>query len=147
MALVSHWPAQYDNLSVAHGSFLLLPFDTGPSAGSSLARISMYFVTCHFSSQCLVEGKVLSFNEVQLFFFFFHGWSFVVLSKNNHQTQDHIGFSPVIFWTLEKETATHSSILAWKTPWTEEPGTLQSMGLQRVGHDWATLLYLLEGSF
>ena len=36
---------------------------------------------------------------------------------------------------LEKEMATHSSILAWKVSWTEEPGGLQSMGLQRVGHD------------
>ena len=36
---------------------------------------------------------------------------------------------------LEKEMATHSSILAWKVPWTEEPGRLQSMGSQRVGHD------------
>ena len=36
---------------------------------------------------------------------------------------------------LEKEMATHSSILAWKIPWTEEPGRLQSMGLQRVEHD------------
>ena len=36
---------------------------------------------------------------------------------------------------LEKEMATHSSILAWNIPWTEEPGRLQSMGLQRVGHD------------
>jgi len=36
---------------------------------------------------------------------------------------------------LEKETATQSSILAWTTPWTEEPGGLQSTGLQRVGHD------------
>ena len=36
---------------------------------------------------------------------------------------------------LEKEMATHSTILAWKTPWTEEPGRLQSMGPQRVGHD------------
>ena len=36
---------------------------------------------------------------------------------------------------LEKEMATHSSILAWTIPWTEEPGGLQSMGLQRVGHD------------
>ena len=36
---------------------------------------------------------------------------------------------------LEKEMAPHSSILAWKIPWTEEPGRLQSMGLQRVGHD------------
>ena len=36
---------------------------------------------------------------------------------------------------LEKEMATHSSILAWKIPWTEELGRLQSMGLQRVRHD------------
>ena len=36
---------------------------------------------------------------------------------------------------LEEEMATHSSILAWEMPWTEEPGGLQSMGLQRVGHD------------
>ena len=36
---------------------------------------------------------------------------------------------------LEKEMTTHSSTLAWKIPWTEEPGGLQSMGLQRVRHD------------
>ena len=36
---------------------------------------------------------------------------------------------------LEKEMATRSGILAWEIPWTEEPGRLQSMGLQRVGHD------------
>ena len=36
---------------------------------------------------------------------------------------------------LQKEMATHSSILAWKISWTEEPGRLQSMGSQRVGHD------------
>ena len=43
---------------------------------------------------------------------------------------------------LEKEMATHSTILAWKIPWTEEPSRLQSMGLQRVGHDRATSLSL-----
>ena len=36
---------------------------------------------------------------------------------------------------LEKGVATHSSLLAWRIPWTEEPGRLQSMGLQRGGHD------------
>ena len=36
---------------------------------------------------------------------------------------------------LEKEMATHSSILSWRIPWTEEPEGLQSIGLQRVGHD------------
>ena len=45
---------------------------------------------------------------------------------------------------LEKVMATHSSILAWKIPWMEEPGRLQSMGLQRVRHDWATSLLLWE---
>ena len=39
---------------------------------------------------------------------------------------------------MEEETATHSSILAWKISWTEEPGQLQTIGSQRVGHDWAT---------
>ena len=39
---------------------------------------------------------------------------------------------------LEKGMATHSSILAWRIPWTEGPGGLQSMGLQRLGHDWVT---------
>ena len=44
---------------------------------------------------------------------------------------------------LEKEMSTHASILAWKIPWIEEPGRLQSMGSQRVGHYWTTLLTLL----
>ena len=39
---------------------------------------------------------------------------------------------------LEKEMATHSSILTWKIPWVKEPGGLESVGSQRVGHDWAT---------
>ena len=43
--------------------------------------------------------------------------------------------------------ATHSSTLAWKIPWTEEPGRLQSMGSLRVGHDWETLLSLFTFHF
>ena len=39
---------------------------------------------------------------------------------------------------LEKDMATHSSILTWETPWTEEPGRLQTMELQRSGHEWET---------
>jgi len=45
-------------------------------------------------------------------------------------------------YPLEKEMATHSSILAWKTPWLEEPGGLQSMGSQRAGCDWTPSLSL-----
>ena len=43
------------------------------------------------------------------------------------------------FYTLEKEMATHSSVLAWRIPATAEPGGLLSMGLHRVGHDWHDL--------
>ena len=49
----------------------------------------------------------------------------------NHVTVINSGYSQ----TLEKEMATHSCILAWKIPWTEDPGRLQSMGLQRARHD------------
>ena len=53
---------------------------------------------------------------------------------------------------LEEEMATHLSVFAWKIPWTEEPGRLQSMGLRRVGHDWICVLsqynsYAKEASF
>ena len=45
---------------------------------------------------------------------------------------------------LEKGMAIHTSILAWRIPWTEEPGGLQSLGLQRVGHDWATNIFTFK---
>ena len=46
-----------------------------------------------------------------------------------------VGLIPGLGRSLEKGMATHSSILAWRIPWTEEPGGLQSMGSQRVGYD------------
>ena len=48
---------------------------------------------------------------------------------------------------LEKEMATHSSIIAWRIPWTEELGKLQSMGSQRVGHDRKTNTFTFIGEF
>ena len=48
---------------------------------------------------------------------------------------------------LEKAVAPHSSTLVWKIPWTEEPGRLQSMWLQRVGHDGATSFFFFFHSF
>ena len=51
-------------------------------------------------------------------------------SRKRHGLEPWVGKTP-----LEKEMATLSSILAWRIPWTEEPGRLQSMGSQRVGHD------------
>ena len=46
--------------------------------------------------------------------------------------------------SLEKGMATHSSILAWRIPWTEEPGGLQYMGSQRVRHDWVTNIFVYQ---
>ena len=51
-------------------------------------------------------------------------------------------FSMILAHSSEKAMAPHSSTSAWKIPWTEEPGRLQSMGLLRVGHNWATSLSL-----
>ena len=48
----------------------------------------------------------------------------------------------IVLLTMEKAMAPHSSTLAWKIPWMEEPVGLQSMGSRRVGHDWATSLSL-----
>ena len=56
-------------------------------------------------------------------------------------------WSPAWEDPLEKEMAAHSSILAWKIPWTEEPSRLRSMGSQRVGHDWATSQFTTLGYF
>ena len=53
-----------------------------------------------------------------------------------------LGLIPGLEDPLEKGMAIYSSIFAWRIPWTEEPGGLQSMGSQRVGHDWGTSLSL-----
>jgi len=48
---------------------------------------------------------------------------------------------------LEKEMATHSSVLAWRIPWTKEPGRLQSMGSQRAGHSWKWLTHTIDSYY
>ena len=55
--------------------------------------------------------------------------------KNLPANSGDVGLIPGSGRSLEREMATHCSILAWKMPWTEEPGKLQSMGSQRAGHD------------
>ena len=76
--------------------------------------------------------------------------------KLNIQKTKIVASGPITLWQIDRETvadfifgglqmATHSSILAWRIPWLEEPGGLQSMGLQTVRHDWATsLTHLLK---
>ena len=58
------------------------------------------------------------------------------LNTNNKRSEREVEeIIPSITATKEQEMATHSSILAWRIPWTEEPGRLESVGLQRVGHN------------
>ena len=81
---------------------------------------------------------------------FYYNLCFCGLSKKTFPIYTSHSLSPVFFLLhlsclnieLEKAMAPHSSTLAWKIPWMEEPGGLQSMGSLRVGHDWATSLSL-----
>ena len=81
---------------------------------------------------------------------FIHSLSILHQPPPNHPLNliIHLPFTYSIYLCLhppthpKKAMATHSSTLAWKIPWTEEPGRLQSMGSQRVRHDWATSLSL-----
>ena len=78
--------------------------------------------------------------------FIFLGSKITVDGDCSHEIRRHLLLERKVMTNLdsilEKTTATHSSTLAWKIPWTEEPGGLQSMGSLRVGHDWVTSLLL-----
>ena len=65
--------------------------------------------------------------EYFLYFFILHIFCIAFLSWRNHAC---------LLWWVEKEMATHSSVLAWRIPGTEEPGGLPSMGSHRIGHNW-----------
>ena len=67
-------------------------------------------------------------------------WGFLGSSSGKESTCNvgDLGLIPGLGRSLEEGVATHSSILAWRIPWTEEPGGLQSMGSQRVKHDFVT---------
>ena len=109
-----------------------LPFDRSPDAASELMA---YELTCIWTN-----GKWRNFSWIVLCSFIcMNGAPLVAQMVKN---------LPAMWETwvrsldqqdpLEKGMATYSSVLAWRILWTEEPGGLQSMGSQRVGHDWAT---------
>ena len=68
-------------------------------------------------------------------------WNFVLVPSAWNTFSQRTTLTLFFYWSL-CSMAPHSSTLAWKIPWMEEPGRLQSMGLRRVGHDWATSLTL-----
>ena len=91
-------------------------------------------VGCHFLLQGPKDPTTSPVSPaLQADFFFFF----------NHLSHQRSPFCSLpSFYFLEEEMATHSSILAWKISWTEVPGGLQSVGSQRVGHDWMTLTFI-----
>ena len=98
--------------------------------------------TCWFTSSCSAHGKKTHERFPRVLFFIPGTWTSLVaqtvkcLSTMRKTWVRSLGRED----PLEKEMAIHSSTLAWKIPWTEEPGRLQSMGSQRVRHDWVTEL-------
>ena len=94
-----------------------------------------------FSSSSVLSGSIVSFLPI---FSPFSGFPVAQLVKNLAATQE--TWVQSLGWEdpLEKEMAPHSSILAWRIPWTEEPGGLQFMGSQRVGHNRERLTHTLK---
>ena len=87
-----------------------------------------------------IWGIVNCFTDWLLHYRYPH-WLYIRISFSPHLISTHTLLFLFIISssiTMEKAMAPHSSTLAWKIPWTEEPGRLQSMGLRTVGHDWAT---------
>ena len=89
-------------------------------------------------------AKWFSYTYIYSFFYFFH---YSLLQDNEYSSLHYtVNLCFSILHTVvcisEKAMAPHSSALAWKIPWMEEPGRLQSMRSLRVGHDWANSLWL-----
>ena len=112
------------------------------------ARFHLFFKNDWIIFHCMyVCMHIHTHIHTQHFFYpFFHWWTFRLLPYFGNVSG---GKSLPAMWEtwvqslsqedpLEKKIAIHSSALAWKMPWTEEPGRLQSMGSQRVRHDWVT---------
>ena len=106
--------------------FCVFPENPGPLTGWSLTSVPR---TESISSQA--PGVTVGHMEEIGHFQARRRWSGGSAGKESTCSAGHLGWED----PLEKEMATHSSMLAWKIPWTEEPGRLQSMGSQRVGHD------------
>ena len=141
------WSVMSDCLQPLEPTSLLCPWDSpGKNTG----------VGCHFLLQCM-KVKVKSLSRL---------WLLATPWTAAHQAPLSMGFSRQEYWSgvplpspshwlewlklkrkktckwvfsqVQKGMATHSSILVWKIPWTEGLGGLQSMGLQRAGHNWVT---------
>ena len=109
-------------------------------------------VVCTSLSTVLMKGRIGSLGSLKTLTFWFQIWWFPLDWICPSLLAQMVKRLLTVMWEtrvqslgledpLEKEMATHSNILAWKIPWTEELGWLLSMGSQRVGHDWTTSLH------
>ena len=107
----------------------------------SVAKISLFRVSksCNLQS-LIVATHMQSFSETREIFFYIGKKGFPSGSngKESACNAGDPGSIPGLGVLLEMGMATHSRILAWRIPWTEEPGRLQSIGSQRVRHNWTT---------
>ena len=118
------------------------------SLGKCLLRSSAYFSIVFFLLDCMSRLHILEINPLLVVFicyYFLPSWG---LPFHLAQRLKHLPpMQETRVWSLgredplEKEMVTHSCILAWRIPWMEKPGSLQSTGSQRVRHNWATSLY------
>ena len=115
-------------------------------------------VVCTSLLTVLMKGRIRSLGSLKTLTFWFQIWWFPLDWICPSLVAQMVKRLLTMMWEtrvqslgredpLEKEMATHSSILAWKIPWTEELGWLLSMGSQRVGHDWATSLSLTINNY
>ena len=115
--------------------------------------VSQFFinVTVSFPRQSFLSSKYLSYQSLNTWSFTYKCCEQTDKKKEKEKTSEWMNgwkrlppvwetWVPSLGWEdpLEKEIATHPSILAWRIPWMEEPGRLQSTASQRVWHDWAT---------
>ena len=108
-------------------SYLIMPI--------SISQLQLHFYFCPVPSACQCWVWALLYHAVSDCPCHISGtWNIPLFSSSLH-------YCTCSVHSLEKEMAIHSSTIAWKIPWTEETGRLQSMGSQRVGHDWATSLF------
>ena len=119
-------------------------FDKAMSPSNKHSNSSLMPLYSHpqLSLRCPLTLSVLSCRFVLFLFPFLESYMNRVIQHVLLLSFVHHSFEIIQAATSEKAVAPHSSTLAWKIPWAEEPGGLQSMGSWRVGHNWVTSLSL-----
>ena len=129
----TNWSQMVDLFPTRAGPYLFLPWLQGPPL-TSIAHLSVHTAPAQLHSGWEANPSPLLAQYLLTSFLLMTSplcckdGTFVSYRISRYST-----------CPLEKGMATHSSILAWRIPWTEEPGELWSIGLQRIGHDWSNL--------